>query len=87
MPGSALGGFGTQINGVNNSGMAVGLFSSATGFHTLFWVSGKVFTLDFPGEPFSELHSINNRGDITGGYLSDPNSFFLHGFIAFRKDE
>ena len=88
VPGSALGGFGTQINGVNASGMAVGLFSSATGVpHTLVWVSGKVFTLDFPGEPFSELHSINNRGDITGAYVFDPATFFLHGFLAFRKDE
>ena len=88
VPGSAQGGFGTQINGVNDSGVAVGLFSSAPNvYHTLVWVSGKVFTLDFPGEPFSELHSINNRGDISGAYLSDPTTFFLHGFLAFRKDE
>ena len=88
VPGSDQGGFGTQINGVNASGMAVGLFVGAMHDpHALVYAQGKFFTLDFPGQPFSELHSINNRGDISGAYAFDPVTGFLHGFLAFAKDE
>ena len=86
VPGSIQAGFGTQVNGVNDHRMAVGIFSSLTGGHGLLWVSGNYFTVDYAGKPFSELHSINDRGDLTGAYSDDPLGRVLHGFVAFPKD-
>ena len=80
VPGSPNGGFGTRVNGVNSFRIAVGLFSSPVGVpHGPVRMFGNDFTLDHPGVPFTELHSINNRGDITGAFIVDPVTQLLRG--------
>ena len=90
---SEKGYFGTQANGINNRQEVVGVFSDPLGiFHGLYWVRHQSFTLDYPNEPFTECHSINAKGDITGAYLSRPDlydpkfGFAYRGFVAFLKD-
>ena len=88
--GSEAGGFGTQVNGINNSKMVVGTFSVSTGPLTgalagLVWFRGDYFTLNYPNVPFTELHSINNRGEISGAFITDPIAQTAHGFVAIPK--
>lgn len=85
---SDQGGFGTQANGVNDFGEVVGLFSDPAGnAHGLFWIDGISFAIDYPGQPYTECHSINNRGDITGAYLADPSGYNYVGFVAYPKKD
>jgi hypothetical protein len=87
VPGSDAGGFGTQVNGINDEKVVVGVYSDPQGRgHALLWAQGRAFTVDYPGQPFNEAHSINNRGDITGAYINDPHGYPVHGFLAVRKD-
>ena len=84
--GSEAGGFGTQVNGINASKRVVGTFTNPTGaLAGLVWDRGDYFTLNYPGSPFTELHSINARGSITGAYATDPFGQDVHGFIALPK--
>lgn len=87
VPGSDLGGFGTQVVSVNDSGEAVGVYSDSAGnFHGFVYKNGQYLTLDYPGaQIFTELHGINDNGDISGGYF-DPSGVG-HGFVAFVVPE
>jgi hypothetical protein len=86
VPGSELGGFGTQANGINDFKVVAGIFSDQKGFgHALLWFQGLSFTVDYPGALFSEGHTINNRGDLTGAYVTDPRAGVVHGFVAYPK--
>ena len=86
VPGSEAGGFGTQVNGVNDAKKVVGTFTIPSGaLAGLVWFRGDYFTLNYPAMPFTELHSINNRGEITGAYATDPFGQFEHGFLAIPK--
>ena len=90
VPGSDTGGFGTQVNGINNAKKVVGTFTtpSTTGFGSLaglVWFRGDYSTLNYPDMPFTELHSINNHGAITGAYATDPFGQHIHGFVAIPK--
>jgi probable HAF family extracellular repeat protein len=88
VPNSEQGGFGTQANGINNRQEVVGVFTDPTGvFHGMLWMGGQAFTVDVPGVPYTECHSINSRGDITGAYLLDPNGFSYRGFVAYLKGD
>ena len=86
VPGSAQGFFGTQISGVNNARTVVGVYGAATNLAGMVWMDGRYFTLNYPNKPFTELHSINNRGEITGAYSPLPDASEIHGFIAILKD-
>ena len=84
VPGSEAGGFGTQVIGLNNSKKVVGTFTTPMRLLAgLVWYRGDYFTLNYPASLFTELHSINNRGEITGAYATDP--FSIHGFVAIPK--
>lgn len=86
VPGSELGGLGTQVNGVNPRKWAVGTFTSPEpALHGLLWIEGQNYTLDFPGSLYSECHSINDSGLITGAYSDDPAGRVTHGFLATPK--
>ena len=87
MPGSDAGGFGTQVNGINDSNKVVGTFTTPMGsLSGLVWFRGNYFTLNYPAQPFTELHSINNHGEITGAYSTDPSgNSVIHGFVATPK--
>ena len=78
--------FGTQITGVNSSEVVVGVFGSPIGLQGLVWIAGHYSTLGFPAKPYNELHSINDRGDITGAYANNPDGSDGHGFVAFPKE-
>jgi len=52
----------------------------------LLWAGGQPFTLDYRGAPYSEPHSINIHGDVTGAYIMQPSGFKYRGFVAYRKD-
>jgi hypothetical protein len=87
--GADLGGFGTQVNGINNAGTVVGIYSdpSGTSGHGLVWTqatSANPNTFDVPGSPFTELHVINNLGDITGAYFTFDGQ--EHAIIAFTPE-
>ena len=84
-PGADKLGFGTQISGVNIFGTAVGTYFDGATLHALMWVGGKFFIADVPGTPYNELHAINDRGDITGAYGTDPSGQVLRGFVAFPR--
>lgn len=86
--GSEKGGFGTQVSGINDLGLVVGIYSDPScKAHGLVWGYGLYFQLDYPNQPYSELHSISNRGDITGAYSTSasPGPFTIHGFVAYPK--
>ena len=57
--GAAAGGFGVQVTGVNTSREAVGAFTAPTGqLRAFFWKAGNFFSVDYPGAPYNEGHSI-----------------------------
>lgn len=86
VPGSTDGGFGTQLNGINSLGVAVGVYTDSSGIlHGLMWWGGTTFKVDYPGAPFSEIHAINNLGVFTGAYTNDPEGEILYGYIAYPK--
>lgn len=65
----------------------MGVFTDPQGnFHGLFWAGRQSFTLDYPHMPYSECHSINAQGDITGAYISDLTGPNYRGFVAYLKD-
>jgi len=85
VPGSDQGGFGTQANGLNLLGEVAGTFTDPAGnLHGLIWANGQAFTLDYPGQPESEVHGINVRGDVTGAYYDLTNGNLI-GYVAFKK--
>ena len=84
-PGSPNYGFGTQVSGVNSLNVAVGIYGDKAGYNGFIWVDGRFFTLNFPGMPYSELHSINDRGDVTGAFATDAEGENLFGYVAFSK--
>ena len=52
----------------------------------MMWMDGRFVALNYPNAGLTELHSINNRGDITGAYSPTPAGQEIHGFIAIPKD-
>ena len=84
-PGAVNDGFGTQVSGVNSLGMGVGVYLDKTAYQGMIWIAGRFFTVNFPGMPYSELHCINDRGDVTGAYATDAEGVNLFGYVAFLK--
>ncbi len=87
VPGSDQGGFGTQANGINDFGLVVGIFSDPAGNgHAMLWFRGQAYTVDYPKALFSEAHTINDLGQITGAYIDDDSpTAVTHGFVATPK--
>jgi hypothetical protein len=76
--------YGTQINGLNNKGIAAGPYSDADGRTHGFILRGDHFTtVDYPGAAHSEINSINDRGDIVGDWYSEDGTI-AHGYIGKR---
>lgn len=84
VPGSEAGGFGTQVNAVNNKRTAGLVFSDGAGtYHAGLWIGGVVYNVDYPGQAlYNEVNGMNNNGDFTGDYSSDGKT--LTGFLALR---
>jgi uncharacterized membrane protein len=69
----------TAVEGLNNSGTAVGYYFDAAGSEHGFIVSGSKYTnLDYPGSLATAANKINDAGAIVGSFLD--SSFATHGF-------
>jgi hypothetical protein len=80
-------GFGTQANGINIFLEVVGVYTDRMGtFHGMLWAGGEAFSIDYPGAPYSEVHSINAGGNVTGAYIVDLTGENYRGFVAYRKN-
>ena len=86
VPGASDGFFGTQINGINDENVVVGVYGAGPTLAGMVWTNGRFATLNYPKAGFTELHSINNRGEITGAYSPTPGGQEIHGFLAIPKD-
>ena len=65
----------------------MGVYTDPVGtFHGMLWAGGQAFSIDYPGVPYTELHSINATGDVTGAYIVDPSGENYRGFVAYRKN-
>jgi hypothetical protein len=80
VPGAG-GSFGTQVNGMNDSGVLVGPYSDGDDvFHGFIDDHGDITTIDVPGAVFTEIDSINNHGAISGEWV-DPGGVW-HAFVG-----
>ena len=59
----------TEVNGINDAGQIVGVFSSSTGNHGFVYNGGSFTFVDFPGSPETVPQGINNQGQIVGTML------------------
>jgi hypothetical protein len=75
----------TQVYGINDSGLLVGIYQDAAGtFHGFVDDHGKFTTLDYPGAGtgFNQgtvVDGVNNSGVIVGSYIGADN--LQHGFL------
>jgi uncharacterized membrane protein len=67
----------TEGRGINNSGTVCGNYLTSDGFVHGFFLSGNTFTeYDVPGAVQTNLLSINDAGDFTGGFDPDGSGIF-----------
>jgi uncharacterized membrane protein len=73
--------FGNQANGINKFGEIAGLYTTIDNLiHGYVYKDGCYYTVHYPSAPLTELHSINDNGDLTGSWID--LTYSLHGFIA-----
>ena len=72
----------TEGRGINNSRIVNGdyLISDLT-THSFFWSGGTFTEYEFPGAVQTDLLSINDAGDFTGGFVPDTSGIF-QAFIS-----
>ena len=72
----------TEGRGINNSRIVNGdyLISDVT-THSFFWSGGTFTEYEFPGAVQTDLLSINDAGDFTGGFVPDTSGIF-QAFIS-----
>ncbi len=74
----------TEGRGINNARTVVGDYAASDGTIHSFLLSGSTFTeYDVPGAVQTNLLSINEPGDLTGGFDPDGSGVF-QGFIDRR---
>ena len=72
----------TEGRGINNSGTVAGDYVISDGTLHSFFLSGSTFTeYDVPGAVQTNLLSINDAGDFTGGFDPDGSGIF-QGFVS-----
>jgi hypothetical protein len=72
----------TEGRGINNPRTVVGDYAASDGTIHSFFLSGNTFTeYDVPGAVQTNLLSINEPGDVTGGFDPDGSGVF-QGFIG-----
>lgn len=70
-----------MAEGINNSGVIVGLYLEANGAEHGFVKSGGSFTtIDFPKSTLTDVFSINAQGQIVGRYTDTAG--VTHGFLG-----
>jgi probable HAF family extracellular repeat protein len=71
---------GTTIGaGINDRGQIVGNFGDNTGQHGFLYTGGNFTIINPPGDTFTMLFGINNRGQILGTTNSITNFLYAHG--------
>ncbi len=76
VPGAAS----TVAYGINDQGVVTGSYVSGGEQHGFIYHNGIYTTLDFPESTGTYITSINNNGDLAGGYVDKKMKF--HGFEA-----
>lgn len=71
----------TQAWDMNPSGVIVGLYRDAVGFHGFSLSGGSYTPINVPGATQTRAFGINASGDVVGSYVSGAQA---HGFIATR---
>ncbi|HTL78107.1 MAG TPA: hypothetical protein VL136_01770 [Candidatus Babeliales bacterium] len=67
----------TEGRGINNARIVNGDYVIADGTtHSFFWSSGTFTEYDVPGAVQTDLLSINDAGDFTGGFVPDTSGIF-----------
>jgi hypothetical protein len=70
-PDALVGGDGTQISGINDSGLIVGHYKAAESTRRGFLYDGTTFfPIDYPGAEDTAAYAINNSGHVVGVYGS-----------------
>jgi hypothetical protein len=95
VPGSDVGPFGAQVTSANTSNMAVGVYADGTGVFRgfLYNIGGnQYYDFNAPGQEYTELHTINDRGFITGASIGDltndaTQAATYSGFLAVPTPE
>src|SRR5437762_6656500 len=73
----------TEGRGINNSRTVAGDYATSDGTLHSFFLSGGTFTeYDVPGSVQTNLLSINDAGDFTGGFYPDGRGGF-QAFVSF----
>jgi probable HAF family extracellular repeat protein len=71
----------TLAYSINNRGQVVGGYNPCGNEgHGFLWADGTLTTIDVPNEFNTDLHGINDHGDIVGSYGSTG----LHGFLLSK---
>jgi uncharacterized membrane protein len=79
VPGSQPGSTGAFDLGINDLGQIVGDFTDNAGTHGFLDSGGNFTTINPPGDTFTTLVGINNRGQILGQSSSLGNFLYAHG--------
>jgi uncharacterized membrane protein len=79
----------TIPNFINLQGTIVGSYTDSAGTSHGFVLNGGTYTtVDYPGEPGSELTGINDLGEVSGAFCSDAacdTSATFHSFVKSRS--
>ena len=78
------GSVGTQLDGINNSGIITGVWvDGAFTAHGFVYEKGNFAHLEYPGALDTFPYGINSRGDIVGNWDTDQSTVG-HGFVFSR---
>ena len=81
----------TEVEGINDRGDIVGLYTSNDGVtHGFLLRDGNFNSINYPGAAYTDARGINAQGDVVGTYhLPSENSdpFAFHGYQLSRKGQ
>lgn len=84
-PPVAVGAVESFAGHISENGQIVGTYADAAGaFHGYLIAAGAFRTIDFPGADHTFLYGNNNKGDVVGRYVTNPNwlaSRAQHAFL------
>jgi hypothetical protein len=78
------GALSTQVYGINDCGIVVGVWGDASTAHGFYGRPGNLQSFDLPGAVATFAQGINNEGRIVGRYAADgvPHAFVSGRFAA-----
>jgi probable HAF family extracellular repeat protein len=75
VPGSTF----TVATGINNSGVIVGFYGTASGTHGFRLVNAHFTAINVPGAISTQVNGINGHGDVVGQFETSDQK--MHGFL------